>query len=84
MRDMIGKMSTLGNADVVNNYSSSASSITNNYSGDSSSMEGMFAQMIDAMRNLKIYLNGDTLVGELAPAMDMALGDIATGNERGH
>ena len=33
-------------------------------------------ELIEAIKSLKIYLYGDTLVGELAPAMDTALGNI--------
>lgn len=43
-------------------------------------------QLIDAVtrkEDSKIYLNGDVLVGELAPAMDEALGDISTASRRG-
>ena len=39
--------------------------------------------MIASRGNDKIYLNGDVLVGELAPAMDSALGDISAASRRG-
>ncbi len=81
MRDMIGRMASVGNGDVVNNYAQNSSTV-NQYGN--SATESKLEQLIEAIKSLKIYLNGDTLVGELAPAMDAALGDIATGNERGH
>ncbi len=81
MRDMIGRMASVGNGDVVNNYAQNSSTV-NQYGN--SATDSKLEQLIEAIKSLKIYLNGDTLVGELAPAMDAALGDIATGNERGH
>lgn len=81
MRDMIGRMASVGNGDVVNNYAHNSSTV-NQYGN--ATTDSKLEQLIESIKNLKIYLNGDTLVGELAPAMDMALGDIATGNERGH
>ena len=81
MRDMIGRMANISNGEVVNNYAHNSSTV-NQYGN--SATESKLEQLIEAIKSLKIYLNGDTLVGELAPAMDAALGDIATGNERGH
>lgn len=40
-------------------------------------------ELIAAIKALKVYLDGDVLVGELAPAFNTALGEIATANERG-
>ena len=40
-------------------------------------------ELINYIKALKIYLNGDVLVGELAPAMDAQLGDIFSSKERG-
>ena len=40
-------------------------------------------ELINYIKDLKIYLNGDVLVGELAPAMDAQLGDIFSSKERG-
>lgn len=40
-------------------------------------------ELIKAILSLRVYLNGDVLVGELAPAMDAALGDISMASTRG-
>ena len=37
-----------------------------------------------ALKSLKIYLNNDVLVGEIAPAMDYQLGTITSSRERGN
>lgn len=79
MRDMVGRMSAIASKDVVNNYSNTT---TNNYGSGAVSNDVML-QLIDAIKNLKVYLNDDTLVGKIAPAMDMALGELATASERG-
>lgn len=40
-------------------------------------------QVISAIKDMKIYLNDETLVGAIAPAMDAELGNIYTGKARG-
>lgn len=51
-------------------------------SGDSV-LAAKMDELINYIKTLKIYLNGDVLVGELAPAMDAQLGDIFSSKERG-
>lgn len=40
-------------------------------------------ELLEKLLGMKIYLNNDVLVGELAPAMDNALGDIYNAKGRG-
>ena len=52
--------------------------------GNSRDVVNKLNELIELMKALKIYLYGDVLVGELAPAMDAALGGIYTSKGRGN
>lgn len=52
--------------------------------GNSREVVNKLNELIELMKALKIYLYGDVLVGELAPAMDAALGTIYTSKGRGN
>lgn len=52
--------------------------------GNSRDVVNKLNELIELMKALKIYLYGDVLVGELAPAMDAALGTIYTSKGRGN
>lgn len=82
LRSMIGNMASFSNAD-VNNYSTQNNSSIINSNVDNSALLSEIRDLVDTVKNMKIYLNGDTLVGEIAPAMDEALGERAVDSERG-
>ena len=54
----------------------------NNAIGNQGMMDKL-DELIDSIKTLKIYLNNDILVGQLAPAMDGVLGDIYDAKGRG-
>ena len=77
---IVDKMVLAGSGSVnTNNYIHNPAP-TINASFSSTAIIDKINQLIDAVtrkEDSKIYLNGDVLVGELAPAMDAALGDIS-------
>ena len=83
---IVDKMVLAGSGSVnTNNYIHNPAP-TINASFSSTAIIDKINQLIDAVtrkEDSKIYLNGDVLVGELAPAMDAALGDISTASRRG-
>ena len=84
LRNVIGKMASVETDDVVNNYNTQNNSVVNQYNADATAMQNSkLDELIAVIKNLKIYLNNDTLVGELAPALDTELGQIYAGKERG-
>lgn len=50
---------------------------------DNSDVVDKLNELIKAISSQKIYINGDTLVGEIAPAMDETLGQVYAGRARG-
>lgn len=76
VNNMVGLMSTSSN-----NKATSAGGTTTIF--DMSAVVDKLNQLIGVMTQQRIYLNGDVLVGELAPAMNMELGNISTLTERG-
>lgn len=51
--------------------------------GNSDVLLSKLNELIEAIKSLKIYLDGDALVGEIAPAMDARLGSINRIKRRG-
>lgn len=80
MQNMINDM-TLPSSN-ISKYANINPTINNNLSNNTS-IESKLDQVVNAIRGLKIYLNGDMLVGELTPAIDAQLGQIYVGKERG-
>ena len=57
------------------------------YSGETTNNNALIEKLDsieNALKSLKIYLNNDVLVGEIAHAMDYQLGTITTSKERGN
>lgn len=86
VENLIDKMVVSGSNSVnTNNYRHNPAP-TINASFSTAAIIDKLNQLIDMIAsrgNDKIYLNGDVLVGELAPAMDSALGDISVASMRG-
>lgn len=82
LRNMIGNMSAIKPDGVVNNYGTSNSSVVNQYN-DTSMLASKMEQLVDTIKNIKIYLDTGAMVGELTPAIDTELGQIYAGKERG-
>lgn len=86
VENLIDKMVVSGSNSVnTNNYRHNPAP-TINASFSTAAIIDKLNQLIDAITSRgsdKIYLNGDVLVGELAPAMDAALGDISVASKRG-
>ena len=51
--------------------------------GDTSAILAKLDEMIESIKSMKIYLNGNILVGELVPAIDSRLGGINDLRKRG-
>lgn len=86
VENLIDKMVVSGSSSVnTNNYRHNPAP-TINASFSTAAIIDKLNQLMDMIAsrgNDKIYLNGDVLVGELAPAMDSALGDISAASRRG-
>lgn len=86
IENLIDDMVLSGSGSVnTNNYIHNPAS-TINASFSTAAIIDKLNQLIDAITSRgsdKIYLNGDVLVGELAPAIDAALGDISVASKRG-
>ncbi len=86
VENLIDKMVVSGSSSVnTNNYRHNPAP-TINASFSTAAIIDKLNQLMDMIAsrgNDKIYLNGDVLVGELAPAMDSALGDISAASMRG-
>lgn len=77
VNNMVGLMSNTGN----NKATSTGTTATAVF--DVSAVVEKLNQLIGVMTQQRIYLNGDVLVGELAPAMNTELGNLSTLTERG-
>lgn len=77
VNNMVGLMSNTGN----NKATSTGTTATAVF--DVSAVVEKLNQLIGVMKQQRIYLNGDVLVGELAPAMNTELGNLSTLTERG-
>lgn len=86
VQDMLDDMASVNGKQIG---VSVASNIEGSASGEMASgtqSNAMIAKMdefIQQIKNLKIYLNGEALVGELTPALDTSLGQIYSDKERG-
>ena len=52
-------------------------------SGGNPNIISKLNELIDSIKSLRVYLDGDVLVGEIAPAMDARLGSISRIKRRG-
>ena len=86
MQDMLDDMASVNGKKIG---VSIASNIEGSESGEMASgtqSNAMIAKMdefIQQIKNLKIYLNGEALVGELTPALDTSLGQMYEDKGRG-
>lgn len=55
-----------------------------NGSTENSNLLDRIVELLEGLKEMKIYLQNDVLVGELAPAMDSRLGDISRSRDRGN
>lgn len=86
VENLIDKMVVSGSSSVnTNNYRHNPAPTINAFFSTAAIIDKLnqLMDMIASRGNDKIYLNGDVLVGELAPAMDSALGDISAASMRG-
>jgi len=82
--DAIGSVENMVDLMASTGHSKSGNIVANtNISTDSSLVVEKLNQLIAVMTQQRIYLNGDVLVGELAPAMNTELGNISALTERG-
>lgn len=77
VENMVGLMTSSGNNKATNTGATATAVF------DVSAVVEKLNQLIGVMTQQRIYLNGDVLVGELAPAMNTELGNLSTLTERG-
>ena len=72
--------------DALTSYSSNSMQATaaNNTIGKVMNILNQFLPIIAKNSNRELILDDGTLVGRIAPQVDLALGSIATGRMRGH
>ena len=81
VENMVGLMMNIGQSKASSVASTCAASSTD--AALIALLVEKFNQLIAVMTQQRIYLNGDVLVGELAPAMNTELGNISNLTERG-
>ena len=76
--EVVGQMTTRGKRSVSEN-----TVVTQGSRFDITSILNKLDQLITVIKQLKIYMNGDVIVGELIPAIDSELGHLYAMAERG-